>query len=68
MSNEISDELLNREEAEVEKLSFAKTRYAICLECDQITKMRRCSQCKCFMPFKVRLSGAECPLSKWGKE
>ncbi len=68
MSNHISDELLNREEAEVEKLSFAKIRYTICLECDQITKMRRCSQCKCFMPFKVRLSGAECPLGKWTKE
>jgi hypothetical protein len=68
MSNNISDELLNNEEAEVEKLPFAKVRYAICLECDQITKIRRCSQCNCFMPFKVRLSGAECPLGKWSKE
>ena len=68
MSNHISDELLNSEEAEVEKLSFAKIRYAICLECDQISKIRRCNQCKCFMPFKVRLSEAECPLGKWNKE
>jgi hypothetical protein len=62
------EELLQREEAQIEKISFAKKRYAICVECDKITKIRTCKECGCFMPFKVRLTGAECPIGKWSKE
>lgn len=62
------EELLQREEAKIEKLPFAKKRYAICLSCEEINKFKICNKCGCFMPFKVRLSGAECPIGKWTKE
>ena len=62
------EELLQKEEEEIEKLPFAKVRYAICLECEEISKFKTCNKCGCFMPFKVRLSGVECPIGKWFKE
>ena len=62
------EELLSIEEARIEKLPYAKKRYAICLDCEEISKIRTCNKCGCFMPFKVRLSGVECPIGKWGKQ
>lgn len=62
------EELLEIEETKINKIPFAKKRYAVCVECDKITKIRTCKECGCFMPFKVRLSGVECPIGKWTKE
>jgi hypothetical protein len=62
------EELLSIAEAKIEKIPFAKRRYAICLDCEEISKIRTCNKCGCFMPLKVRLSGAECPIGKWNKE
>lgn len=62
------EELLQKEEEEIEKLPFAKKRYNICLSCEELGKFKICNKCGCFMPAKVRLSGVECPIEKWGKE
>jgi len=50
----------------------AATRLAICEGCPQLRKKtdRRgvkntCKSCNCFMPEKVKLAGAVCPLGKW---
>jgi hypothetical protein len=41
-------------------------RYSICLECPSIGQTTKiCSECKCFMPAKVKLAKAKCPLGKW---
>lgn len=62
------EELLEKEKEEIEKLPYAKKRYAICLECEELLKLRICNKCGCFMPFKVRIAGVECPIGKWSKE
>jgi hypothetical protein len=47
----------------------AKERYAICKGCEFFGSVTRsCSECGCFMPAKVCITVAECPLRKWGKE
>ena len=38
------EELLQREEAKIEKLPFAKKRYAICLSCEEINKFKICNK------------------------
>ena len=38
-----------------------------CRSCDQLM-FNVCKVCKCFMPAKVKLAHAECPLGKWGEE
>ena len=42
-----------------------KARMEICLACPELTQLRRCQQCGCFMDVKTRLTGAHCPLNKW---
>jgi hypothetical protein len=68
MAEHTDEELLSIAEAKIEKIPFAKKRYAICLDCEEISKIRTCNKCGCFMPLKVRLSGVECPIGKWDKE
>jgi hypothetical protein len=47
----------------------AQERLVTCLQCDKFLKVtRQCRECWCFMPAKVILSNAECPINKWGKE
>lgn len=41
-------------------------RITLCKECSNLTIIKTCSVCKCFMPAKVRLKGASCPIGKWG--
>lgn len=43
-------------------------RWRECRGCPQLDATFRCRQCGCFMKAKVKLSQAECPLGKWGKE
>jgi hypothetical protein len=45
----------------------ALTRLNICNGCDRL-HARICGECKCFMPMKVKLAHAECPIGKWGEE
>lgn len=59
------DEKTLEYEKENEDIPLAKQRYDICLECPELTKLRFCSQCGCFMPLKVRIDKVECPLKKW---
>jgi hypothetical protein len=41
-------------------------RLNICRKCEQLTSVKICSICKCFMPAKVKLADAECPKGAWG--
>lgn len=50
-----------------------KERISICEQCDKLTKLFKdtvyqCSECKCVLNIKARMSRQECPLGKWGKE
>lgn len=56
-----------RQEEEINAVPFAKARYIICKQCDElISHIMVCKACYCFMPGKTKLKGAECPLGKWG--
>lgn len=46
--------------------ALATSRYAQCKECTEFTALKTCKQCNCFMPVKVALVFAFCPLRKWG--
>jgi hypothetical protein len=49
--------------------SKLEERYKICRTCSYFTKFTKiCSVCRCFMPAKVKLPMAECPMGKWKKE
>ena len=43
----------------------AQRRISICEGCSEFGKLRRCSQCGCFMDAKTKLQPATCPLGKW---
>lgn len=41
-------------------------RMTICRSCDQFrSKIAQCKQCGCFMPLKVKVFQAQCPMGKW---
>ena len=41
-------------------------RMAICKECEWFrASIKQCKKCSCFMPAKVRLKSAKCPIRKW---
>ena len=40
-------------------------RYALCEACPHLTIAKTCTQCGCFMPAKVKLLHASCPITKW---
>jgi len=42
-----------------------RIRMNVCQKCPAFTKMKTCKECGCFMPAKVRLENAKCPLGKW---
>ena len=44
----------------------SQSRLDMCNECDSLIKLtKQCKECGCFMPLKVKLKNARCPLSKW---
>jgi len=45
-----------------------KMRLSICKECEFYTGLEQCAQCGCFMPVKVMLPHASCPVGKWPAE
>jgi hypothetical protein len=41
-------------------------RLNICKGCDHFIKYTtQCTECKCIMNLKTRLTGASCPIGKW---
>jgi hypothetical protein len=52
-------------ESENENIPLAKQRYDICKGCENLTSLKFCSQCGCFMPLKVRIESVSCPIKKW---
>lgn len=52
-------------EQQNEDIPLAKQRYDICKGCENLTSLKFCSKCGCFMPLKVRFDGASCPAKKW---
>lgn len=43
--------------------------YAICKSCEEFNSViKKCNVCHCFMPFKVRWGGAQCPKNKWAEQ
>jgi len=46
-------------------LPTQQAREAICQSCPQQLQSKFCAICKCYIPFKIRLAKADCPLSKW---
>ena len=41
-------------------------RINLCAKCENLVQtLNICKKCGCFMPAKVRLSGARCPIGKW---
>jgi hypothetical protein len=40
-------------------------RIELCKSCDRLNTFNLCKECSCFMPAKVRLKKARCPLGKW---
>lgn len=49
-------------------LEMSKNRMAICGDCEQLTKIKACKLCNCFMPAKVAIPFASCPDGKWAIE
>jgi hypothetical protein len=44
----------------------SKKRYSICNSCDNfLHKTKMCKKCRCYMPIKVILANAMCPISQW---
>ena len=44
----------------------ANERWSVCLDCEHLLKKKRCSQCGCYMKYKIHVAEAECPIGKWG--
>lgn len=53
---------------EVDKVSpdVAQARLDICNVCPDLSMLRACKHCGCFMDAKVKYTQASCPIGKWG--
>lgn len=60
-------DMLNPQSEKV-SIEIAEKRMGICNECPRLLRTNQCSLCGCFMHLKTKLSKAECPEGKWGKE
>lgn len=45
--------------------SLKQRRYEICKKCDELSVLKMCNKCSCFMPLKTLIPSSECPLQKW---
>jgi hypothetical protein len=44
----------------------AQSRYGVCRGCEYFKKeLKICNRCGCFMPLKVTIARAKCPVNKW---
>lgn len=60
-------DIINPQSDKVDKV-VADERLEHCLGCEHLfAPTKQCRQCGCFMPLKVRLAEAECPIGKWGR-
>ena len=52
---------------EVDKVDpdVAQARLDICNSCPDLSMLRACKHCGCFMDAKVKYSKASCPVGKW---
>lgn len=55
---------VNTESAAVNE-SLPQMRFGVCAKCPELTQMKTCRKCGCFMPAKVGVVKATCPLGKW---
>jgi hypothetical protein len=53
------------EEVEEKDIKMAEERYSTCKQCDRLNALNICKECMCFMPFKIKITNAQCPLNKW---
>jgi len=44
---------------------LAQARFDICKQCDKLTATFKCTECGCYMKWKVKLNNVVCPLQKW---
>lgn len=42
-----------------------QARIDLCESCENLTKLKTCSKCNCFMPVKTWLKTKKCPINKW---
>lgn len=55
-----------KQEIEIENIPYAKARFSICKQCEELIKpVMICKICYCFMPGKTKFKSQECPLGKW---
>lgn len=40
-------------------------RIALCKKCPNLNRFMFCRVCGCYMPAKVRIPSAECPILQW---
>lgn len=46
-------------------ISERTDRFNICKNCKDLTVLKMCSICNCFMPLKTWIKSRKCPVSKW---
>lgn len=46
-------------------LEKAQERLQFCYQCPSYNKAHFCEECGCFIPAKVMIPTAKCPLDKW---
>ena len=66
MSNPVNQaDLVEQPPKEFPELS-TNERYKICESCEHFrASIKQCKKCGCFMPLKVNVPGAKCPVNKW---
>lgn len=40
-------------------------RKELCESCESYTALNTCSECNCFVPFRITVKNTRCPLYKW---
>ena len=45
--------------------ALPRMRMGVCVKCPFFTDLHTCQKCHCFMPVKVHLLKAKCPIGKW---
>jgi hypothetical protein len=45
--------------------NIKEERLQICNTCEFFTTLSRCKKCGCFMPAKILIKRAKCPINKW---
>jgi hypothetical protein len=51
---------------EEKKVHTVGERIEICKNCEDLSAVKTCKHCGCFMPIKLRFKWMKCPIGKWG--